>query len=383
MFNFTNRQNLDNKTHLYDVLGITKDATEIDVKKSYRKLAKQHHPDKGGDKTKFESISQAYDILSDSEKRQMYDQFGVTDEQAIPNTSGGLFDFLRPQRNPRTDNIIFKLKVTLNELYGGTTRKLMVTTNQVCTDCLGRGGIGSYTHCTFCRGSGKKINMQTLAPGMFQKTTTDCVNCKGKGRTSSNICIKCDGKGFSKHRKMIQVLIHKGMKHGQKLEYEGESDYAPDKKPGSVIVILQQTEHNLYRRENNDLFCSLHINIREALNGFKKKIILLDGRNIMINRSQPTDPGDLFTVKKYGMPILDQPFQTGDLNIKFIIDFPKSMTIAQKELIEQTFPFVSVSSSIDNVDDDILEVETVKKISNTEEKQQNNFNNPAEGCRTQ
>ena len=240
----------------YDLLGCTKEANDADIKKAFRKAAMTHHPDKGGDPEKFKEISKAYEVLSDPEKKQLYDEYG---EEGLEGGGGGggaagmdIFDLFGGGmfgggggRDPRSrgkakgEDVVFPLKVTLEDLYNGTSKKLRLTKNIICVQCGGKGGKGEGT-CRDCKGQGVRIVIRQLGPGMIQQMQTACGACKGTGSmiAEKDRCKKCNGDKTTKEKKTLEVFITKGMRHSEKITFNGEADEAV-----SHCTALPRTPH--------------------------------------------------------------------------------------------------------------------------------------------
>lgn len=348
-----------NETRLYDILGVSKEADANELKKAYRKLAIKNHPDKGGDPEKFKEISGAYDVLSDPEKRQLYDEYG---EEALKEGGGrpqaNPFDIFesffggggggsrRGRRGPRKgEDVNHPMKVTLEELYNGTTKKLSMSKNVICPSCKGTGSkSGKSTTCPGCGGAGMKITVRQLGPGMLQQMQTVCPMCRGTGQVidESDRCDHCRGNKVIQQKKILEVHIEKGMQHGQKIVMQGEADEAPDTEPGDIVLHLQQREHATFRRKREDLFCEKDISLVEALCGFSFTIKHLDGRLLAI-KSEPgsvVKPGDYKAISDEGMPFPGRPFEKGRLYVQFNVIFPPSGSISgdQCNVLEKILP---------------------------------------------
>jgi DnaJ family protein A protein 2 len=336
----------------YELLGVPKDASTEAIKKAYRKLALTHHPDRGGNEEKFKQITRAYEILSDESKRKIYDEHG---EEGLEGGAGGggggggaadLFDILtggmggrRGQQGGkrRGEDVLFPLKVTLEDLYNGTTKKLRLTKNVICADCQGKGGKGdSIQTCRSCKGQGVKIIIRQLAPGMVQQMQTYCNDCNGEGKIvdPKDRCKTCEGRRTVKEKKTLEVFIHKGMRHGQRIPFQGEGDEAPDIVPGDVVVVLQQQEHDVFKREGPNLFMTKKISLADALCGTHFAVRHLDGRVLSVK----TEPGvvlkqdEVKAVKGEGMPSERSQFERGNLFIRFEVEFPKSGELSENTL---------------------------------------------------
>ncbi|PSN41751.1 DnaJ subfamily A member 2 [Blattella germanica] len=334
-------------TKLYDVLGVSKSASDVEIKKAYRKLAKEFHPDKNpeaGDK--FKEISFAYEVLSDSKKRSIYDKYGLKGMQEGGHDSnvaaddffshlfgGGLFGMgmggMRGRRQQRGEDTVHPLKVSLEDLYNGKTAKLQLSKNVICTVCEGKGGrTGSYHTCRTCRGCGVKVTYRQLGPGMSQQLQSRCTDCAGEGEVinEKDRCTTCRGKKVVNETKILEVHVDKGMREHQKIYFRGEGDQQPDVEPGDVIIILQQKQHDKFQRSGDDLVMTHSISLTEALCGFSMVLKHLDGRDLLIKhpQGQVVKPGDIKGIEGEGMPHYRNPFEKGNLYIKFDVTFPQS-----------------------------------------------------------
>jgi len=345
------------ETGFYDLLNVKPDATPDELKKSYRKLALKCHPDKNPDDPaaaeKFKEISQAYEVLSDAKKREMYDKVG---EQGLKEGGGGeggfsspmdIFDMFfgggRGGRGGRKDNkgkdVIHQLSVSLEDLYNGSTRKLALQKNVICEKCSGRGGKeGAVQKCTTCKGTGTQVLLNQIGAGMYQQIHTQCRECDGQGEkiNPKDKCVTCNGKKIVHERKILEVHIDKGMEDGQKISFTGEGDQSPGLEPGDILIILEEKEHSQFRRKDMDLFMKIDINLNEALCGFKKAIKTLDNRQIIIS-SLPGEfikPNAIKAILNEGMPMYKNPFEKGRLIITFNVKFPESNQIDLKKIAE-------------------------------------------------
>uniref|UniRef100_A0A671QCK5 DnaJ homolog subfamily A member 2 n=1 Tax=Sinocyclocheilus anshuiensis TaxID=1608454 RepID=A0A671QCK5_9TELE len=318
-------------TKLYDILGVSPSASENELKKAYRKLAKEYHPDKNpnaGDK--FKEISFAYEVLTNPEKKDLYDRYG---EQGLREGGcggggmddifshifgGGLFGFMGGQGRSRN---------------GGRRR------GEDMVHPLNQGGkSGAVQKCTACRGRGMRIMIRQLAPGMVQQMQSVCTDCNGEGEVISekDRCKKCEGKKVIKEVKILEVHVDKGMKHGQKITFGGEADQAPGLEPGDIVLVLQEKDHETFRREGNDLHMTHKIGLVEALCGFHFTLKHLDGRQIVVKypAGKVIEPGSVRVVRGEGMPHYRNPFEKGDLFIKFDVQFPDNNWLSPEKLSE-------------------------------------------------
>ncbi|TMW58360.1 hypothetical protein Poli38472_009919 [Pythium oligandrum] len=333
-------------TKYYEALGVPKTATAAEIKKAYRKLALKNHPDKGGDPELFKSITVAYEVLSDPEKRELYDQYG---EEGLQNgggapDAGDIFSqFFRgggsrrrtgPQKG---EDLTHPLKVSLEDLYNGKTVKLAVNRDVLCGRCEGRGGAeGAEKVCDTCQGRGMRVQMRQIGPGMVQQMQSVCPDCRGQGKTirEADRCKGCKGKKVTKERKVLEVHIEKGMRHGQRITFSGEADQAPGTIPGDIIFVVQEKEHATFQRKGGNLIMEKKISLVEALCGFEMMVEHLDGRHLHIK----TRPGEIIKPNQFkavhgeGMPTHGNPFVKGQLVILFKVQFPESGALSEKQI---------------------------------------------------
>ncbi|XP_023954720.2 dnaJ homolog subfamily A member 2 [Bicyclus anynana] len=349
----------DNK--LYEILGVSRNASDSEIKRSYHKLAKEFHPDKNpaaGDR--FKEISYAYEVLSDPKKRQTYDKFGLKGLQEGGQGAGfPSDDFLghffgdifgmggggRGRGRARGEDTIHPLKVTLEDMYVGKTAKLQLSKNVICGPCKGVGGKpGAVVSCRDCHGQGLKVSYQQIGPNMTRQFQTRCPTCQGLGETinEKDKCPKCKGKKVLNETKILEVHVEKGMRENQKISFRGEGDQQPDTQPGDVIIVLQQKPHELFKRTGDDLLMEREITLTEALCGFEFVVKHLDGRDLLIRHSpgEVIKPGDLKGIQGEGMPQHKNPFEKGNLYIKFEVTFPENHFANEEELkkIESILP---------------------------------------------
>lgn len=333
------------ETKLYDVLEVSPGASESELRKAYRKLALKFHPDKNpeaGDK--FKEISHAYEVLSDSQKRQTYDQFGeaglngdggmggMNPEDLFSSLFGNSFPFgggsskSHHSSGPRKGkDMAHQIKVTLEDLYKGKTTKLALSKNVLCKGCDGVGGkAGAVKQCGECNGRGIKVTMRQLGP-MIQQMQSVCGECRGEGEIirEKDRCKKCHGKKTVQERKVLEVHVDKGMQGGQRVVFSGEADQAPGITPGDVVIILEEVEHPRFQRKKDDLFCHITIDLLTALAGGTFNIEHLDKRVLSVNilPGEVIKPGDVKMVAGEGMPS-HRLHTLGDLYVRFDIKFP-------------------------------------------------------------
>jgi len=344
------------ETELYERLGVAPESSTEDIKKAYKKNAMKYHPDKNPNNPeaveKFKEISEAYEILSDEQKRTMYDKYG---KDALKEGSGhsahdifeqffggGFSNFFGGQRGgPRkTEDIVHELQVSLEDLYKGKSTKLSVSRNVVCSTCTGNGtkSGASTGKCKTCDGRGIRLIIKQLGPGMIQQMQTVCPDCGGKGEQikEEDKCGNCKGKKVIKDKKVLTVYVDKGMRHGQKIVFSGESDEAPGTEPGDIIFVLVEKKHDLFKRNGNDLYMEASIPLIEALAGFAFTVKHLDDRTLLV-KSEKGDiitPGEVRMLEGEGMPKHKSPFEKGNLYIHFNLEFPKPGALKEPQLKE-------------------------------------------------
>ncbi|XP_031259582.1 chaperone protein dnaJ A6-like [Pistacia vera] len=373
-------------TKYYEVLGVSKSASQDELKKAYRKAAIKNHPDKGGDPEKFKELAQAYEVLSDPEKREIYDQYG---EDALKEGMGGAgpshnpFDIFesffgggafggggssRVRRQKHGEDVVHTLKCSLEELYNGATKKLSLSRNILCPKCKGKGSkSGASGKCYGCQGTGMKITTRQIGLGMIQQMQHVCPECRGSGEVISerDKCQQCKGSKVSQEKKVLEVNVEKGMQHGQKIVFEGQADEAPDTITGDIVFVVQQKEHPKFKRKFDDLYVEHTLSLTEALCGFQFALIHLDGRQLLIksNPGEIIKPGQYKAINDEGMPHHQRPFMKGRLYIHFNVEFPESGILSpdQCRTLETILP-PRASKQLSDMEEDDCEETTLHDV---------------------
>ncbi|KAG8879307.1 Type I HSP40 co-chaperone [Tulasnella sp. 331] len=311
----------------------------------------------------FKEVTHAYEVLSDNQKRGIYDRFGEAGLEERGGGGGGmdpqdLFSQLfggggaggffgggggggRPSGPRKGKDLVHRVNVTLEDLYKGKTTKLALTKHVICGKCSGRGGKeGAVKTCTTCNGRGMRIIVRQIGP-MLQQIQQPCNDCDGSGEMISpkDRCKQCMGKKVTSEKKMLEVHIDKGMKGGQTITFNGESDQAPDTVPGDVVIVIEEKAHERFRREGNDLWFEGEIDLLTALGGGQFSILHLDDRALVVNLlpGEVIKHGALKIVSGQGMPS-HRHHEPGDLYVRLNVAFPTSIDPAVVPFLEQALP---------------------------------------------
>jgi DnaJ family protein A protein 2 len=328
-------EEVDNETY-YKLLEVPKTVSCAEIKKKYRLLAKTKHPDKGGDAKIFAEITHAAEILSDPDKRKIYDKYGekgINSGMASHDHHGpqDLFDLLsggggrmKSKGEKKSPDVGHKLNVQLSDLYHGVTKKLSINRDRTCTDCGGQGG-SKVNVCSDCKGRGHVTKLVQLGPGMYSQSSGPCDECRGVGKSidPKHKCKKCKGKQTISEKKVIEVVIDKGCPNHHKYTFYGEADEQPGLRPGDLVVVVEEVEHPIFKRKKADLAMNAKISLKQALTGYKLKIDHFDGVKIIEGPAGDIiKPDDMRTIEELGMPIMKTPYKFGNLFIHFEVEFP-------------------------------------------------------------
>ena len=358
------------KRDYYEVLGVEKNASAEEIKKAYRKKAIQYHPDKNpGDKEaeeKFKEAAEAYDVLSDPQKRQRYDQFGhagvggaagaggFSNMEDIFSQFGDLFESWGMgsmgghfssffgggggrQRVRRGSDLRVKVRLTLEEISTGVEKKIKVRKLVPCTACNGTGSADGREGdtCPTCKGTGHVIRTQRGIFGMMQ-VQEECPTCHGEGKVIRNKCTKCGGEGVVRDEEIVTIKIPAGVSGGMQIPIQGKGNAAPHGGvPGDLLVLVEEEEHKDLVREGNDLVYNLLLDMPTAVLGGQVKIPTLTG-DVKITITPGTQPGKVLRMRGKGLPIIDQfarQYGTGDLLINVGVYIPERLNKDEKAMI--------------------------------------------------
>lgn len=338
---------------LYEVLGVSKTATEQEIKKAFRKLTLVHHPDKGGDEHKFKEINGAYEVLGNKEKRELYDKYGLEGVKNGGGMSGGFEDLfsmfgggggMRGGRKPRRKVQPTKkqINVTLEDIYNGKMTSVENEKTIICPDCNGKGGEGVQT-CKHCSGRGSVMKTRQIGPGMYQQVQETCPHCGGTGEIidPKKVCKKCKGKKVIKVTKKVDVSIEPGHPESEPIKFNGEGNELPDAEAGDLIIILSLAKHPIFTRAGADLIIEKEVTLKEALLGFSFKVKYLDGSDLLISTiaGDIIENGAIKVIAGKGLPFYRDKMSHGNLIVKFKVKFPKTkeLTADVKEALKKVF----------------------------------------------
>ncbi len=357
------------KRDYYEVLGVDKNASEAEIKKAYRKLAIQYHPDRNpGDteaEAKFKEAAEAYEVLHDEQKRRQYDQFGFDGPQGGFGGFGGgadmnmddIFSMFgdifgghsgfggfggfgggggRPQY--RGGDLRIKVKLTLEEVTKGVTKKFKVRKDIVCDECHGTGAKNGSTPetCSTCNGSGVQYrNVRTML-GMMQTQTT-CSTCQGEGTVIKDKCSKCNGEGIVKGEEVVEIQIPAGVSEGMVVNIHGKGNAGRHNGVnGDIQVIIEEEKSEIFERNGQDLYYNLLLDLPTAVLGGDVEIPLVGGSKMNMKIEAGTQPGKQVRLRGKGLPAVQGYGRgTGDIIVKISVYIPKNVSKEEKKLFEQ------------------------------------------------
>ncbi len=335
----------------YSVLGLSRDANQQDIKRAYRQLAREYHPDVNPDASteeKFKEVTQAYEVLSDPEKKQRYDLFGEGGQgvtgggfEGFGSPFGDIFDLFfgrsRPggRRGPaRGSDLLFVVEISLEEAYHGVDRKIEVPRHERCEDCEGTGVEKGYASdvCAQCGGQGSLTTTRRTAFGTFSSTTA-CPRCGGSGEVNSHPCPKCGGSGVNAIKDEIEVGVPAGVEDGDRIRFPGKGEAGErGGLPGDLYVEMRVKEDGTFTRKGSDLHAVIDVTMAEAALGTEIEIDTFGGRE-KIQVHPGSQPGEIFRLRGKGMPRL-QARGNGDIYLTLEVQIPKKISSEQKQLLE-------------------------------------------------
>lgn len=359
-----------NKRDYYEVLGVDRNADDSTIKKAYRKLAMQFHPDKNPDdkvaEEKFKEASEAYEVLSDPEKRKIYDQYG---HAGIENSFGGQgfdwsnfshFDDLNDifgggfssifetlfgggfggrrsnrQSSNRGEDLQIELSLTLKEIAQGVEKKIKIGVKDACDRCNGTGSAdGKVETCPQCKGTGQ---VRQVRPSLFgqMQTVSECPTCRGEGKIIKNRCPKCYGEGRVGKVSEINVKIPAGVEEGQYIRLRGQGNVGPrGGSRGDILVLIHEKKDDLFERNGRDLFIKCPISFSQAALGGEIIVPTLQG-SVKMKIPAGTQTGRIFRLKGQGLPTLHSSYGNGDLLVEIVVVTPTRLSKEEAELFSQ------------------------------------------------
>ncbi|MBR3696755.1 MAG: molecular chaperone DnaJ [Clostridia bacterium] len=363
-----------NKRDYYEVLGVDKTATEEEIKRAYRKLAKKYHPDanptnKAEAEKNFKEVNEAYEILSDKQKRQMYDQFGFDGPQYGGGQGGGYYSYgsgfdgfggfsdfgdlgdlgdifssffgggsSRTRTNPNSprkgSSLKVNLDITFEEAYMGIEKEISINRNETCKYCKGTGAKAgtSPVVCSNCNGTGK-IKQVITTPFGQMSTQKVCSTCGGVGKVIKEVCQECKGKGSIRKTVKIKVKIPEGIDDGQTIVLKGEGEPGINNGAnGDLYIVIRIKKHNIYSRKGEHVFCEVPITYTGATLGTEIEIPMVDGKKEKFKIPEGTQTGTKFTIKNKGFKSVNGSWR-GDFVFIVTVQVPKKLTREQRDLI--------------------------------------------------
>ncbi|BEI83167.1 hypothetical protein CcaverHIS002_0310350 [Cutaneotrichosporon cavernicola] len=337
-------------SNYYSLLGLKKDASDADLKRAYRKLSKKYHPDVNPDESaheKFIEVSKAYEVLSETETRQIYDRGGEAalkrhEERKAAAQHDPFAQFFGGGRNepPRGPSVQLNLEVSLSDMYSGRTVEFNIPRRFICSKCSGSGANSpSDVHrCGTCNGQGVVIQKHQVFPGMFTNVQMTCPHCGGKGEQITKHCSDCGGARTVERQHTLAVHVPAGAPEGYEERFQGEADESPDFEPGDVIVHVRSTPQTNkgWTRKESGLVGRITLSVVEALLGFERNLTSLDGRTIPVGRAGTTQPGEVEVIEGEGMPSYHDIPQ-GDMYIEYSVVMPTAVTDGMRKKLVDAF----------------------------------------------
>lgn len=354
------------KREYYEVLGVSRNCTDQELKSAYRKLALQYHPDRNpGDpaaEEKFKEASEAYSVLSDAQKRAAYDRFGHAAVNGAGFGGGGGFDVnvdiseifgdmfsdlfggggsgRRRARAQRGGDLREDLDLQFEEAVFGVKKSVTVTRHETCTECKGSGAAAGKAPavCTDCGGRGQVRFQQ----GFFSVART-CARCSGTGQIISDPCKVCRGQGRTAHERTLDVNVPAGVEDGTRIRYQEQGDAGGNGGPaGDLFIVLHVREHEFFEREGNDLHCALPISFPQAAMGAEITVHTLYGDH-KLKVPEGTQSGHVFRIRGKGVPVLNSSGK-GDLYVEVRVQTPRQLSKRQRELLSELHSTLTVEN---------------------------------------
>ena len=347
----------------YDILGVDRDASESDIKKAFRRKARELHPDvnKAPDaEEKFKELNEAYDVLSDAQKKAMYDRYGTADAASgfggyqsvdMSDIFGGMGDIFssifggagggpRGGAGMRREgrDMAIGLRLTLEEAACGAKKEIAYERLTTCEECGGSGSAddSGETTCSTCNGQGRVVSVQRTFLGDMQTATT-CPDCGGRGTVISNPCPECDGQGRVPDREHLTVEIPAGIRDGQQVRLAGRGEAGMNgAASGDLIATIRIDQNNYFERDGDNLHCRATVSIAQAALGADISVTgIMPDETVSVSIPAGTQPGDVVRVRNYGMPKFRRADKRGDLMVHITVKVPKKLSRNAKNILKE------------------------------------------------
>ncbi len=340
---------------LYALLGVPRDASQDQIKRAYRRRARELHPDAGGDADAFKQVTHAYEVLSDPERRGRYDRFGddatrtaTSDPFGFGGGFGGLGDVFdaffgtgfTTSSRPRTDepgrDVLVGIEVDLEEVALGTQREVSIDTAVPCERCDGSGsaGDGGPVTCRTCGGAGQVRRVVRSAFGQMA-TVRPCPDCRGSGRTVGDPCPHCQGEGRHRERRTVTIEVPPGVEHGDRLRVSARGEAGRRRaRTGDLLVEVRVRPHEVFTRDARDLTCEVSVPLVHAALGATLEVPTLTGETTTVEMPPGTQPGDVLTIRRAGLPRRGG-YDPGALHVRVNVEVPRVSSPEEEELLRQ------------------------------------------------
>ena len=351
------------KRDYYDVLGLDRGASEDEIKKAFRSLARKYHPDKNPDdeqsEAMFKEVQEAYAILSNPDERRKYDRFGHNRPDGSPFGPGGfqgvdiniddlfgggldgifstLFGGRQTRRNQRGSDLLYRHQISFQDAFTGNEAEIEIEIMSSCEECSGTGASSpaDVRECSTCEGHGRLRRMQRVGP-FTQQIVSDCPACNGEGKTITNPCEKCHGEGRLNKNRKVRFTVPAGIDSGTRLRMSGYGEASRDSRaaPGHLYIEVKHDEHPWFERDGADLLMALPVNYSNIVLGCELEIPHVDDKPLKIKIPSGSMPGETITVKGRGFPNSRRRGQRGDVTIVLRLKSPPRLSRAAKKALE-------------------------------------------------
>lgn len=375
----------------YEILEIDKSASEVDIKKMYKKLAIRWHPDKNPEKKeeaekKFKEISEAYQVLSDPQKKEIYDSYGEEGLKNSQNNGHSNFNsaddifkmffsgqsgqesfgnnFFERNNKKKSEPKIVNIPINIKESYNGAKKKITLKIKNKCNKCDGLGGL-NFKMCNDCNGLGIKIINRMLGPGMIQRIQSQCQTCSGTKKISDTVCTGCNGNKLKIEDREFILIIEKGSENDDTITFENDGDKLPNEESGDVVFILKEDKNNSFTRVCDDIIYYYPITLGDSIIGTTINFKNMIGEKITYKENKIIKENSYHIIKNKGMPIKKQVNKFGNLYVIYNIKYPnKILSLNEKELVKRILPITEINEEANLENDGLFDnfsIEDIKK----------------------